>query len=506
MPASSSTSQLVRTILSTGLILAVCSGFLLNTADQPQRLSQSPSKITPALQTEMETAAPGAGLPVIVTLADQPDPQALSVQGLGATRQERVIRGLRSFAASAQHSLRAYLDSTLSPAAVTYFWIFNGLSLRATPELISTLAARDDVASIRPEMVITLPEETVPQLAAPPAANIDYTHAPALWALGFRGQGVVVASLDTGVDVNHPDLVGRWRGGSNSWYDATTGSTSGQPTDITKTVPGQGHGTGTMGIMVGGSASGFAIGMAPDAQWIAAKIFDASGSATETYIHRAFEWVLDPDGNPATADAPQVVNNSWVAGSTCDTANVFGPDLQSLVTGGILPVFSAGNYGGSGASSGRYPATRPEALAVGSIDVSGQIAPSSSRGPNTCGVSNYYASDLYPALVAPGVNVTTSYLNGAYITESGTSFSAPTVSGAIALLLSAFPHLTPAQQAHALVTTSSDLGLIGPDNTYGYGSLDVLAAYQSLLPDPRPYKIYFLPIYNASAPVFSTGP
>jgi subtilisin family serine protease len=503
MPAHPTSFPFARSFLRAGLILMLCSGFLPSRADPAQRSTLSSEKLSAPLRLEMETASADAALPVIVTLTAQADPLALSAQGVGASRQERVIRGLRSYAAGTQRGLHAFLDGALPAGSVTYFWIFNGLSLRATPALISALVARDDVASIRPEVAISLPEETGSVLDAPPAENIAYTHAPALWALGFRGQGVVVASLDTGVDVNHPDLVGRWRGGSNSWYDATLDSTAGRPIDITRSVAGQGHGTGTMGVMVGGSASGTAIGMAPDAHWIAAKIFDANGNATETYIHRAFQWILDPDGNPTTADAPQVVNNSWVAGSTCDTTNAFTADLQNLVAAGILPVFSAGNYGAGGRASGRYPATRPEALAVGSIDVIGQIAPSSSRGPNTCGRSNYYPSDHYPALVAPGVNIVTSYLNGGYITESGTSFSAPTVSGGLALLLSAFPGLPPAQQAYALVASAGDLGLPGPDDSYGYGRLDVLAAYQLF---PKPYKLILLPVFRDADPLVSNQP
>mgnify|MGYP000538239624 CR=1 FL=1 len=74
--------------------------------------------------------------------------------------------------------------------------------------------------------------------------------------------------------------------------------------------------------------------MAPDAKWIAAKIFNDSGAATTTGIHLAFQWLLDPDGNPATADAPNVVNASWtMSAAGCNTD--FQPDLQSLRAAGI---------------------------------------------------------------------------------------------------------------------------------------------------------------------------
>ena len=139
------------------------------------------------------------------------------------------------------------------------------------------------------------------------------------------------------MDVNHPDLAGRWRGGPNSLVRPLRPAPH-DPTDVS------GHGTATMGVMVGGDAGGTSIGMAPGATWIAAKIFNDAGSATATAIHSAMQWVLDPDGDPATADAPQVVNNSWAYGTPgCNLA--FQPDLQALRAAEIVPVFAAGNYG-----------------------------------------------------------------------------------------------------------------------------------------------------------------
>ena len=177
--------------------------------------------------------------------------------------------------------------------------------------------------------------------------------------------------MDTGVDASHPDLSGRYRGGTNSWYDPYGQHSS--PTDI------NGHGTWTMGVMVGGGAGGSAVGMAPDARWIAVKIFNDRGQASVSAIHQGFQWLLDPDGNPATADAPQVVNNSWGMSSPgCDLT--FQPDVQALAAAGILPVFAAGNFG-PGVGTGVSPANYPESLAVGALASGGGVLGSSSRGP-----------------------------------------------------------------------------------------------------------------------------
>jgi subtilisin family serine protease len=374
---------------------------------------------------------------------------------------------------------------------VTPLWIINGLSVTATAAVIQELAARPDVRAITPDAIAIVPAG-IPAAGSADAgaveANLSAINAPALWSLGFQGQGVVVANMDTGVDLGHPDLATRYRGGANSWFDPYGQHAA--PADLT------GHGTATMGLMVGGDAGGSSIGVAPQAQWIAVKIFDDSGSATATAIHLGYQWLLDPDGNPDTPDAPRVVNNSWTFGSPgCNLA--FQPDLQVLRAAGILPVFAAGNYGPAAASAAS-PANYPEALAVGSINNEGQIDASSSRGPAACGQSG----GLYPALVAPGVNILSSDRFGLYSYNSGSSLAAPHAAGVLALLLSAYPELTVYQQAAALASGADDLGDAGLDNTFGYGRLDALASYQWLqaggvnaTPSPTP-----LPTATATPP------
>jgi subtilisin family serine protease len=397
------------------------------------------------------------------------------------TRRQRgaaVERALRARAAATQGDVLALLSRRRHQglvSAVDPLWIFNGVAVTAAPSVIRELAARRDVREIRPEVTLAAPTapraatvgSTVP--AASPEANIALVNAPALWDLGYRGQGIVVANLDTGVDATHPDLAGRWRGGTNSWYDPN-GQHPTVPTDV------NGHGTATMGVLVGGDAGGTSIGMAPDAQWIAAKIFNDRGTATSTGIHQAMQWLLDPDGSPATADAADVVVNSWTMSSGGCTLD-FQLDLTNLRAAGILPVFAAGNYGPAPGTV-LSPANNPQAFAVGAVDNADTIDPSSSRGPSACGGA------LAPQLVAPGVGVHTTDLYGGYIDASGTSLAAPHVAGGLALLLSAFPDLTADRQAAGLENGTVDLGAAGPDNDYGYGRLDVLAAEQWLRTAP----------------------
>ncbi len=294
--------------------------------------------------------------------------------------------------------------------------------------------------------------------------NLELIGAPQAWAHGVTGQGVVVAVLDTGVDLSQPDLAARWRGGSNSWFDPY-GQHPDQPVDLS------GHGTQMLGVILGGAAGGTQVGVAPGARWIAARLFDDRGRATTAAIHAALRWVLDPDGDPATADAPQVVNNSWSSvKALCDPE--FQPDLQALRAAGILPVFAAGE------NAPPSPASLPEAFAVGALGGPLTLAPDSAHGPTRCGAE----PGLFPALVAPGVDIRTTDRDGLYGVYAGSSIAAAHVSGALALMLSAHPGLTADEQAEALRTTAVDLGETGPDNAFGYGRLDAGAAVASVRP------------------------
>ena len=431
-------------------------------------LSSDPaSKITPELLARLNAMQPGEVVTVIVTLRDQTNLSVLGLQNR-PDRQQVVLQTVQARAHASQRAISAILDVRRDQgqvARVVPFWVFNGLSVTATKDTILELAARDDVASLAPDEIDLQP--AAPLTAASAEPNLALINAPALWGLGYSGQGVVVANMDTGVDISHPELAARWRGGSNSWFDPY-GQHPVTPVDIS------GHGTWTMGVMVAGDASGTSVGVAPQAQWIAVKIFNDSGAGTATAIHQGFQWLLDPDQNPSTADAPQVVNNSWSYGGPGCRLD-FQNDLRTLRAAGILPVFAAGNYG-PGAATSVSPGNYPEAFAVGGINNNNLIFSGSSRGPSACGEP----ATTYPELVAPAVSIKTTDRYGLYTTASGTSLSAPQVAGALALLLSAFPGLTADAQAAALLNSAVDLGAAGPDNSFGYGRLDVLGAYNWL--------------------------
>jgi PKD repeat protein len=347
--------------------------------------------------------------------------------------------------------------------------MINSLAVKASAEVVRELAAHPEVQRVRIDRKIAAAQILLQSFPLP-EANIGTINADDLWLQGDFGQGAVVALMDTGADVNHPDLAGSWRGGTNGWFDPYGQYIEPHDSD--------GHGTSVLSIMVGGGAGGTSVGTAPGAKWITAKMFDDAGFTFDSVIHQIFQWFLDPDGNPATDDAPDVVNASWGFQNLpgiCE--NTFQPDIDALNAAGIAVVFAAGNTGPS-ASTSISPANYAGAIAVGSVDGLNVIDPTSARGPSACD------NRIYPDVVAPGDGIRTADLSfgglAFYTTGTGTSFSAPHASGVLALLRSAFPTATLAQLKSALTGSATDLGAVGPDDAYGNGLVDAAAAYASL--------------------------
>jgi len=405
--------------------------------------------------------------------------QALTPQRLAALRQqqsariERLKRDLVGTGLVIRHNL----------------WLRGAVAITLPPRHLERAAALDYVLVLRPEKNYRLQSQGVVELpisAELVQDNLAQIGLDSLWAAGYRGQGTVVAILDSGVDIDHQDLATRYRGGSNSWFDPYGEQT--RPRDLT------GHGTAVASIVLGGAATGAAVGVAPAASWIAARVFDNSGSSSEGAISEALQWLLDPDGDPQTDDYPDIVQNAWgLQGSEGSCINPFEQELSALSALGIDIVFAVGNSGSSGVSSFLTPAFDPHVIAVGALNRDGSLWYESSRGPDRCGNS------VIPALVAPGEGIKAATLtyNGfdddnAAI-HHGTSFSSPHVSGALALLRSRFDSSDHAVFTGALQSTAEDLGPPGIDPDFGHGRIRVDAAVEQLEQslDPRPTEIAF---------------
>ena len=446
-PGSKAVKNLLRGLLIGMMLMA-------HWGSAPSTLAR-PAVIDAAVLRALNRSGDDQLLDVIVTLRDQADFSRIdrptvpvALQRHAALTQSQILASLRAQPPDQVRSL-------------TSLWIDNSIALSASRQVIFDLARRLDVTRIQLDELFLMPEYAGGPATA--AANLTSIGVPAVWQRGITGQGVVVAVLDSGVDMSNADLSAKWRGGSNSWFDPYNEHTS--PADLS------GHGTQVLGVILGGEADGTPIGVAPGARWIAAKIFNDRGRATHSAIHRALQWVLDPDGDPATADAPQVVNNSWSSGNPgCDSD--FAPDLRALRAAGILPVFAAGT------DIAMAPANTPEAFAVGALENDTTLLADSARGPANC----LNAATVYPQLVAPGADIHTTERSGMFANATGTSLAAAHVSGALALLLSVNPRLSAAEQAALLINTADDLGAHGPDNDYGYGRLNAAALIEQVAP------------------------
>jgi subtilisin family serine protease len=430
----------------------------------------------------------------------------------GAARlQKKTEKGKHVYAA-----LTATADRTQTPVlreldrrglAYRSFWIVNMIWVRGDLADLQALARRGDVAHIYANPAVQVaepldgPTAIGPQPVAQPDGiewNISKVRAPAVWAAGFTGQGVVIGGQDTGYQWDHPALKGKYRGWNGttanhdySWHDAIHASGSSCGADSPFPCDDHGHGTHTMGTMVGDDGAGNQIGMAPGAKWIGCRNMNGGVGTPATYAE-CYQWFIAPtkiDGSmPDATKAPDVINNSWGCPPSegCTDPSVLLAIVQNVRAAGIVTVHSAGNSGSACSTVNEPAAIYDESFSVGATTGTDAIASFSSRGPVTVDGSNR----LKPDLSAPGVSIRSSIPNSTFAGGwSGTSMAGPHVAGAVALLISAYPWLAGdvqtiegiLEQSAVHLTSSQTCGGVSgttiPNNTFGWGRIDVLAAY-----------------------------
>ena len=470
-------------------------------------------EVSSRLQQAISEANPEDYIKVLVLLRDQVNVIEMDERFYieNVSIQQRVyelITALKDKAQKTQINLLDYLNQKTEQGRVfryESFWISNLIMVEAKVDVINEIMLRLDVSQMDLDAMLELdkPVEVIHGVegteSVEPGIKIVNSHL--LWAMGITGEGRLVMGIDTGVQLQHPALQYKWRGNfvphNQAWFDPAYGTTT--PNDCNY------HGSHTMGTMVGRSTTtADTVGVAIDAQWIASNSLCGGGSHTSRSI-AAFQWALDPDGNPSTInDMPDVISNSWYDPDvTNECSGIYKTTLDAVEAAGIAVVFSAGNAG-----PGVSTITKPKNINTNTVNVfcvaningatwlggsNDPIANSSSRGPSVCGGSG--SELIKPEVSAPGTSVRSCNSSGGYTSATGTSMAAPHVAGAVALLKQAFPNLTGKQILEALYNTARDLGTAGEDNTYGMGLIDVYAAFLSLgTPDLTPPD----PIVNLS--------
>ncbi len=452
----------------------------------------------------LETAGRDGDAEFLVVLDAQADLAAARGLATKEARGRYVFERLRQTAAETQPAVHAELARL--GAETRRFWIANMIWARGDAAVAEAMARRADVRRVaaNPWVPLEAPgfDRSRRELkgGCPPngiAGGVAHTGAPDLWAQGADGTGVVVAGEDTGYDWDHEALIDSYRGWDGAsadhnynWHDAIHSGGGSCGADSPEPCDDFGHGTHTMGTMVG-RAGVDTLGMAPGARWIGCRNMDQGNGTPATYAE-CFEFFLAPtDSNGANPDpslAPDVVNNSWSCPPSegCTDVDVLKAVVENLRAAGIVVVVSAGN-GGSGCSSVSTPAAIYEAsFTIGATDLNDVIAGFSSRGPVTVDGSGR----LKPEVSAPGVNICSTRPDDNYGNSNGTSMSAPHVAGLVALLISAQPCLRGDVDAieqyiidTAVPRTTGQTcgGVPGsevPNNTYGWGAI------RAVLPGP----------------------
>ncbi|MFQ6094468.1 MAG: S8 family serine peptidase, partial [bacterium] len=412
-------------LIAVLLLLLIPSLITADPSPDPPSLHKIPLALRVKIEPQvLKELAFGKKTTYIVHLVQQADLAPVRRIQEKLTRRQAVVSTLQAVAERSQRGIRAYLDGQQASGHVEGyipFWVFNGLAVTGDLETLLALAARPEVEVIRANHTHQLPNPRSKLQTSnfqpfgytqgrPPISNTQYAirnpqsvewniaqvRADQVWSdFGITGRGVVVANMDTGADWTHPALQSKYRGSDGdhnyNWYDYT---------DTYPDAPGDGdgHGTHTMGTIVGDDGGTNQIGMAPGAHWIAVKIFDDFGFTDDVKIHQGFQWFLAPTDlngeNPDPSKAPDVVNNSW--GSFNGADPTFWHDVAAWQAASIFPVFAAGNDGEMGHGSVDSPGSFPQAVAVGATDSEDAIASFSGRGPS-------FWEEVKPEVSAPGV-------------------------------------------------------------------------------------------------------
>jgi hypothetical protein len=430
---------------------------------------------------------------LFVIMADQADLNISNENREPEERRQLIYETLTEHARLSQTDLRQSLDRL--KIQYTPFYIINGIEVKGGPLIRAWLGSRPDVdrVLINPWMR-PLPAERNPISGTSTTApeepwNLIAVQAHKVWLeYGITGEGIVIGQSDSGVDWQHSELIGSYRGNSQAgnhnynwldpWYHEPL------PIDF------MGHGTHTLATILGEN-----VGVAPGAAWYGCANLSRNMGNPALYLG-CMQFMLAPfplDGDPFKDGRPElgahIINNSWGCPEVegCDPTSLEYA-VNALRYAGIFVVVSAGNDGPFCSSLNHPPGIYEQAFSIGAIDRQGELASFSSIGP----VASDNSGRVKPDLLAPGVSVISAMPGGTYSPLSGTSMAGPHASGVVALMWSANPALigdidrTEAiliQSAQPFTGTLPDCPGAAdfPSTAAGYGILDAYGAVQLAL-------------------------
>src|SRR5437867_3935656 len=469
---------------------------------QGAAVSSPPSAAQKIAPWVVEHTANGQQAEFLVVLADQADLSPAAALNTKAEKGRFVHDALWNKAQTTQGPILQWLRER--GIEHSSFYIVNAILVKGSREIAEALASRPDVARVEgnPHIHNALPQPgAVTQAPLQPGApatiepGITYAHAPQVWALGFTGQNIVVASADTGVRWTHNALKPHYRGWNGvvadhnyNWHDSIHDSV-GNPCGNDSPFPCDDyfHGSHTTGTAIGDDGMGNQIGMAPGAKWIGCRNMDQGNGTPARYIE-CMQWFLAPypigGGQGDPTKAPDITINSWgCPPSEGCSANTLQAAVEAQAAAGIMMVVAAGNSGSLCSTVTDPPSLYAASYTAGALNTgTDTIAFFSSRGPVTIDGSGR----IKPDIAAPGTGTRScsNSCDSCYTFADGTSMATPHIAGAMALLWSAIPSLQNQIDASraalnnaAVHIASTQCGTVGPpNNVYGWGRVDILAA------------------------------
>ncbi len=528
------------------------------------------ARMTEDLKKVVLTAGPDELISVNLVLKEQLDGKTLMRESKNISkdkkvRREYVITRLKEFASQTQKPILNALKSLENQGKVKNIrslWIANVISFEATPSAIEQINKLPGIRSLdldeKRNLLVGIEKKHKYGFAPPDKTNtlsgsriiewnIPHIRAPQVWALGYTGQGAIVAVLDTGVRYTHFDLADHiWtnpgetpnngvdddgNGYVDDYYGYDFGYNDPDPSD------GHGHGTHCAGTVAGDGTAGDTTGVALDAAIMSVKVLDDGGGGTESGVWQGMQYAVDMGADIIS------MSLGWM--------HAWGPDratwrntCDNVTAAGVNMSVAAGNerQGGDPAPDNiRTPGDVPPpwihpdqdpigstsaVVTVGATDSNDNIAYFSSYGPvtweNVAPFNDWpYQPEMGlmdPDVCAPGMNITSlsnGSDNGYAYGWNGTSMATPHVAGLMALILSKNPQLTP-REIDSIIELYGvvDLGPAGKDNDYGSGRIDCLDAINAT-PEPgapaipqviSPFNFAKLPVQNPVFKLTTTDP
>ena len=467
--------------------------------------------------------------------ADAAQLRAKAERGDKSLQREIVVSELKDFASIHQADVMAILqaeEASGKVADINALWIVNAINCKATREVIYNLSSHPDVAALIYDKVVQLiTEEEMKEISSEASTragvspHVASVNADDVWNQNYTGQGVVVAVLDTGTNIDHIDLKDHlWEGEVegeivNGWNFVSNNSNVRDDNDQGDI---KGHGTHCAGIVCGDGTSGTTTGIAPDALLMTVKTINRAGGGSVAHMLSGVQFAVENG-----ADILSISNGFKHTEISVEQKELIRDTFNEVLNAGVIASVAAGNDGNNYGAPYNvdYPAACPSpwrnpaqtlegglssVVCVGAYDLS-----ASSQGPSTWQDTDYndyqYSNGntstiglIRPDISAPGYEIYSlnHQLNNKYAKLSGTSQATPCVAGVMALMLHKNPSLTPAQITEAIETTATAKPASGKDNIVGAGRIDALLAVNAVTEDQQyPY----LAVSSFSPSILTSG-